>query len=295
MEVLLSMSVQRWWIFPVEERNETYEIETERKKYRKVILVLAILVFVSGAGLLARYVYLRWQADRGVTITLPDNVIESQEEPEGEPDVTFSEEQGQATDARTLNETSGLQTGNIDMKEATSIELFRRHSDWGKRFEAKNMLPGDRLTENYLIRVYHDDDLHLAFRADVTSETKHLGNVLRIRIMRSDTGEVLMDEPFSSADGKTVSVPLLASEEGISDVYYRVEVFLDTDVGNAYQAAMLEADFTWFVLEEQALTAPKTGETVDVVLWSMFAVSVSMLAILLMQLWRRKEEQDEIR
>ena len=73
--------------------------------------------------------------------------------------------------------------------------------------------------------------------------------------------------------------------------YYRVDVSLVAEAGNEYQAALLRADFAWYVKDEGGLTPPPTGDTTNMVLWIILAVSA--LLLLLLAFWRRKEARHE--
>lgn len=56
-------------------------------------------------------------------------------------------------------------------------------------------------------------------------------------------------------------------------------------------AALLRADFAWYVKDEGGLTPPPTGDTTNMVLWIILAVSA--LLLLLLAFWRRKEARHE--
>lgn len=97
------------------------------------------------------------------------------------------------------------------------------------------MLPGDSVTKYFCVRAYHDADIPLFFRADVTEQTKSLGDVLHIKVTRMDTGEVLCDAPFAEIDGKEFPELLAANAQEETTVYYQIDVSLDTSVGNEYR------------------------------------------------------------
>ena len=152
------------------------------------------------------------------------------------------------------------------------------------------MLPGDKLTQYFCVKAYHDADLSLFFRTQVTQETKDLGEVLHIRVTHLDTGKVLCDAPFADIQDKPVSERLPVNEQEETIAYYEVEVSLDTSVGNEYQEAMLKADFQWYVEDEGGLKPPPTGDTTNLVLWTVLAGSSFLLIILLLVSRRRRKE-----
>lgn len=130
----------------------------------------------------------------------------------------------------------------------------RRRPDANQRFEVNNMLPGDTETKYFCVKAYHDADITLFFKADVTEQTKSLGDVLHIKVTHLDSGKVLFDAPFTEIDGQAVSELLKTNAQEETTAYYQIDVSLDTSVGNEYQAAKLLADFQWYVEDEGGLT-----------------------------------------
>lgn len=168
----------------------------------------------------------------------------------------------------------------VDKPSATVLELYAGRPDANQRFEVSNMLPGDSETKSFCVKAYHDADIDLFFRADVSEQTKSLGDVLHSKVTHPDTGRVLCDAPFSEIDGQEVSELLTANAEGETTAYYQIDVSLDTSEGNAYQAARLAADFEWYVEDEGGLTPPQTGDSTKLTLWITLAAS-SLLLILI--------------
>lgn len=167
-----------------------------------------------------------------------------------------------------------------DKPSATVLELYAGRPDANQRFEVSNMLPGDSETKYFCVKAYHDAEIDLFFRADVSEQTKSLGDVLHSKVTHPDTGRVLCDAPFSEIDGQKVSELLTANAEGETTAYYQIDVSLDTSEGNEYQAARLAADFEWYVEDEGGLTPPQTGDTTKLTLWITLAAS-SLLLILI--------------
>ena len=156
-----------------------------------------------------------------------------------------------------------------------------------QRFEVKNMLPGDVETQYFCVKTYHDHDIDLFFKANVTEQTKTLGDVLHIKVTHLETGKVLCDAPLAEVNGRELSELLKSNSEKITTAYYQMDVSLDTTVGNEYQTALLKADFHWYVKDEGSLTPPQTGVDFNLTLWITLAGS-SLLLLLLLAFRRRK-------
>ena len=260
-----------------------------------VIVVLAVLLVLSAGGLAARYIYLRWFAPAQATVTVPDNLIGEDvsrtESLPGASEASPGEDGGSAPAAKA----PAAQTASADntvseeaKTQAAYLTLFQGRPDANKPFEARGLLPGDSVTQYFCIRAYHDADIPLYFRAEVTEETKALAEVLQVRVTDPESGAVVAEGMLADLQGREFSRGLSASAEGESTVYYRVDVSLDTAVGNAYQEAVLKADFHWSV-KDGGLTPPQTGAAADLALWCVLGAS-ALLLILLLVFKRRKGE-----
>lgn len=308
------------------------------------IVLLAVLLVLSCVALAGRYVYQRYFAAPAVA-TVPDNLIE--EDPTTEPTqppetsaTTDPVQEEEATDAEggadpmtggqpgqvgggtsavqgaAQGQTTPASTGNVQTSgntQATVIELYQGRPDANQKFEVGNMFPGDRVTQYFCVRIYHDQPVQVFFRPEVTEQTQSLGDGLKIAATRLGMGGMLCDDTFSQVSGRSYSETFQPNAEGVTVLYYRVEVYADTSMGNEYQQATLKADFDWYVQDEgqsgtqggtqsgaqtgtpeketvttNALTLPQTGDPFNVMLWTILAVSALLLAVLL-YIQRKKE------
>lgn len=288
---------------------EQQEQPSKAKRLKIAIIILAVLLILSGGGLAARYIYLQYFAPAQATATVPDNLIgdSSQTDADSAPtENTLPAESGPDTEDTSEGQTdapensspadsstadSGDTSPAADKPSAPVLELYAGRPDANQKFEAGNMLPGDSLTQYFCVRAYHDADITLFFKADVTEQTKNLGDALHIKVTHLETGKVLCDAPLAEIDGKEFSELLTANAQEETTAYYQIDVSLDTSVSNEYQAARLLADFAWYVEDEGGLTPPpQTGDTTNLVLWAVLAASSLLLILLLLLTRRRKEE-----
>lgn len=283
--------------------TKTPENKKNSPRLKVLIIILSVLLVLSAGGLAAKYVYDNFFASDRASVTVPDNVIgdggdsaqsgessgtdgtqsggtEGESVPAGSGDVSGSESTG----------TGGSETE--DRPAAELLELYKTKPEDNEKFEVKNMLPGDTVTRYFCVRVNHGEALDLYFTADVTGQTKQLGNVLEIKVTRVGEDTALCDLPFSEADGKEYKTRVAENGSGATDVYYRIDVSFDTSVGNEYQAAELTADFKWFVKDESGLVSPGTGDTSITVLWALLAASSAALIILL-PVYRKGDKKRE--
>ena len=283
--------------------TKTPENKKNSPRLKVLIIILSVLLVLSAGGLAAKYVYDNFFASDRASVTVPDNVIgddgdsaqsgessgtdgtqsggtEGESVPAGSGDVSGSESTG----------TGGSETE--DRPAAKLLELYKTKPEDNEKFEVKNMLPGDTVTGYFCVRVNHGEALDLYFTADITGQIKQLGDVLEIKATRVGEDTALCDLPFSEADGKEYKTRVAENGSGVTDVYYRIDVSLDTSVGNEYQAAGLTADFKWFVKDESGLVSPGTGDTSITVLWALLAASSAALIILL-PVYRKGDKKRE--
>lgn len=197
------------------------------------------------------------------------------------------------------------------------LELYKRHVEDNEAFNVSNMVPGDKVTKDFTVRIYHDDPLTLYFAAQITEQTKNLGDVLQVCVTDKDSGSIICRGTFAELNGKEFSQDIASSSGGSTDVTYQVDAWLDTSVGNEYQQALLKADLQWYVKGGQSPTEPteptgptkpteptgpvtpgggdgglnaKTGDTMNIVLWTVFAACA--LAIIIMLIVSRKDRRN---
>lgn len=279
--------------------------DKKTSRLKIVIIFLSVLLVLSAGGLAARYIYLNFFAPTQATVTVPDNLVGEEEssssETPGDSGVISQPESGQGTASVPVSGegtvsrdyTDGTtNSGSTDKPQAPKLELYQGKPGDNQKFEVRNMLPGDTETRYFCVKAYHDADITLFFRADVTEQTKSLGDMLHIKVTHLDTGKVLCDAPFSEINGQEFSELLKQNAQNETTAYYQIDVSLDTSVGNEYQAATLRADFEWYVKDEGGLTPPpQTGDATNIVLWAVLALSSLLLMLLLLLTRRRKEER----
>lgn len=268
------------------------------KRLKVIIIILSVLLVLSAGGLAARMIYLNFFAPTQSTATVPDNLI-GEESSEANPTESSEDSSNQTgsdnaadTNSTNTSASSRPQPDQADKPsaEAKVLELYQGKPGDNERFEVKNMFPGDTETKYFCLKVNHNKDIDLFFRADITEQTKNLGDVLHIKVTHLESGKELFDGAFSEINGREFSELLKVNEEKSTIAYYQVDVSLDTSVGNDYQAAKLTADFEWYVKDDGGLTPPQTGDTTNLTLWIILAAS-SLLLILLLTFRRRKEDE----
>lgn len=283
---------------------EQQQTTPKSARLKIIIIILAVLLVLSAGGLAARYIYLAYFAPTQSTATVPDNLIG---EDSSRPEDNNASSDGSTTSSDSAASDSGSgQTAGTDANssdsgghaaedkpQAPKLELYEGKPGDNQKFEVSNLFPGDSVTKYFCIKAHHDKDIDLFFKTDITEQTKNLGNVLHIKVSHPETGKVLCDAPFAEVNEKEFSELLKANSEKATTAYYQIDVSLDTSVGNEYQAALLKADFEWYVKDEGGLTPPQTGDRFPIVMWITLACSSLLLILLLLFGKRRKEARHE--
>lgn len=205
--------------------------------------------------------------------------------------------------------------------DSPSLELYKKHENDNEPFQVSNMVPGDKVSQDFIVRIHHKDQVILYFKGLITKQSKDLGDVLQVRVTDKNSDKVICQGTFNTINNKEYSQEIAQSGSGQTDVTYQVDAWLDTSVGNAYQKAFLDADFQWYVKDDGnteptqpsdnpttptdptkpsqsgggsgsgshgGLTA-RTGDTAHIVLWCVFAICALAIIILLIKSRRDKK------
>ena len=83
--------------------------------------------------------------------------------------------------------------------DSPTLELYKRQALDKEAFDVSNMVPGDKVTKAFTVRIHHNDPLTLYFKAEVTEQTKKLGDVLQVAfLVRGQLFGLLHDELLKS-------------------------------------------------------------------------------------------------
>ena len=145
-------------------------------------------------------------------------------------------------------------------EQAVELSLNKKNEIDNAAFHVSNMFPGDVVEGNYCVKVSYKGTVTVGFRVDIGKGYDKLAEVLKCKIVLSDTDELLYDGLMKDVPEALEHV-LLDGEKGETELCYQISAYLDTSVGNTYQNTSLEADFVWWIeAEEQENTG--TGEDV---------------------------------
>ena len=158
------------------------QINSDQKRLKIAIIILAVLMILSAVGLAVRYIYLYVFTPTQTTVTVPDNLIGEDMEFRAQDTISTAEAQDfyvfvdggtSAAPAGALSINGGV-AGSLSSSRAVAakLELYQGRPDVNQKFAVSNMLPGDYVTKYYCVRVSHDAGVDLFFRTEVTEETK---------------------------------------------------------------------------------------------------------------------------
>lgn len=130
-------------------------------------------------------------------------------------------------------------------EEGTTLELYRNHAQDSAPFQVGNMLPGDRESKAFFLRVSYQGSVTVKFHADIQPGHDGLSDVLKCRIALRD-GEILYDGLMRDMPA-ALDYALPQSGGTTEELVYDVSAYLETSVGNEYASKDLVADFRWWV------------------------------------------------
>lgn len=279
--------------------------QNKEKTLRIVIIVLAVALVLSVAALAGTLVYRYITNKARTTVTLPDNIIDSEPEettlPTDDDGVDNTDTTDDKNNAASFEAASAEETENIVSQttaatagqtgtDAEVFSLYDKNPGDNEPFYVTNMLPGDFNTKYYCVRVSHNSGVTLHFRTSVRDGGEKLAEVLCCRVALLSDDEILYDGLMAEMPE---SLDHAVTGEGVTDTYYEINVYLDTSVGNDYQNRQLVADFYWWVEETDSLgPSPKTGDDMQIWLWAGIA-GTCLICILILLAKRRKKEDEE--
>ena len=262
--------------------------DKQRTIIRRIIVILSLLL---AASLLALAVILAGKyifADSSTVVQVPDNLIgDSSLEGSAPNDSSslLSEDASKDISSSTVSRSD---------EDVAAVVLSLNSSIYGDNlpFNITNMFPGDSLTQYYCIRTSFQDIITLNFETEITGQSKKLADALRVSVSILGESEPLYKGAF--ADMPVLQYKLSSAQAVTKDVYFIIDVYLPTSVGNDYQNRRLTVDFNWYVSEiENLKPAPPTGG--DGVAAFPFAVVaiLSICGLAILCLIARKEVPDE--
>lgn len=147
-------------------------------------------------------------------------------------------------------------------------------------FEAKNLFPGDLLSQKYCVGVLHSDDVDIKFSIHTKDTKSSLTEVINVRVSLLDGNETLYEGLLKDFP-ESINCSVSTSETTESLLNYKIDVWLDVHVGNEYQNKNIIADFIWWTESSEALEAPKTGDSTTLFIWVSLAVITFFTGIFL--------------
>lgn len=150
---------------------------------------------------------------------------------------------------------SSYSPGNlIEGVDGEIITLADKESEQS-RFNVENMLPGDSQTKNYYIQINTAKVKATSFRADITSDSAELENVLLICVRADQAEEALYDGLVKDMPQRLRA----EASESATRTVYEITVSLDVRAGNECQNKQIALDFSWWVDENDFITEGTGG------------------------------------
>lgn len=293
-------------------------MKQSNNKIKITIIILSVVLAISLISLGALVIY-SLNRQQQSTVTVPENIIsfnDKQSSESGNGTVNNDGDKEEVDDGDTESDNSADEQTEDDSavtpeasadvptavpttsyadgdsgEEVTAIalRLYEGQNTDNAEFYVSNMFPGDTDTQYYGVQISYKDAVTLKYHADIRPGYELLSEVLKCRITLMNDGSVLYDGLMKDMP-ESVDYNLTSAEGKTEEIYYQIDVYLDTSVGNEYQNTTLIADFRWWVEGDNLIPPPQTGDNYAIVIWSAVAVA-SLLMILILVFVRRKKER----
>ena len=259
---------------------------TDRKQERikKAIIILAVLLIISLLALGGVLIYRYLTDSESAVVQVPDNLITDSSYPSSD----VSDASPDVSESNSSDVVSS--SSSEEAKTAPIITLSSSVHGYNSPFNVSNMFPGDLYTQYYCIKASFEDIITLNFDTDITGG-KMLADALHISVKVYGNATPLYNGPMS--DMPVLEYKLSSAQPTVREVLYIIEVYLPTDIGNAYQNQTVVADFNWYVSEiENLKPAPPTGGDSGFTFPWIFLAVFSLCGLIILCPQRRKEEKD---
>ena len=80
--------------------------------------------------------------------------------------------------------------------DSPSLELYKNHAKDNEPFQVSNMVPGDKVSQDFTVRIHHKDQVILYFKGLITKQSKDLGDVLQVRVTDKNSGKIICQGTF---------------------------------------------------------------------------------------------------
>ena len=104
--------------------------------------------------------------------------------------------------------------------DSPSLELYKNHAKDNEPFQFSNMVPGDKMSRDFIVRIHHKDQVTLYFKGLITKQSKDLGDVLQVRVTDKNSGKIICQGTFNTINNKEYSQEIAQSGSGQTDVTY---------------------------------------------------------------------------
>ena len=279
----------------------------KKKKIKRIIIILSIQVILCSVLLIWLVMNHYFFKGKLSSVSVPDNVIES-EENQMRPTEQPLKEETDAKDSKEMTtdsierserkillhqtsqngETQKATLPDIseeEKKNAKPLYFHTKHTEDNQAFHVQNMFPGDQEVSHYCVQISHKGPVILCFHTEIQPGYEILANVMKCRIELPESGEVLYDGLMKDMPD-AIETPFYTKEKTISEAYYKIIAYLDTSVDNQYMNQDLAADFTWWIKETEPLCDVNTSDTDSLFLYGIILVGAFLTIICLNQ--RRK-------
>ncbi len=260
---------------------------TEKKHtlIKKVIVILAILLFISLIALGGILIYRHLADSTSTIVQVPDNLITDSSS-------TSSDVSEDSSDI-SVSVSSDVVSSAPAESQRTAPVLSLNSSVYGDNlpFNVPNMFPGDMCSQYYCLRTTFEDTVTINFDAEIVQNYGSLSDVLYVRV-RIPGNSIPLYEGLLR-DMPVLEYKLYSEKETTRDVFFIVDAYLPTSTTNKYQNSTLVADFHWYVTETGNLkpAPPMGGDSFSIYPWIFLAV-FSLCGLIFLCPQRREEEKN---
>ena len=172
----------------------------------------------------------------------------------------------------------------------TDIELYKDHPIENRQFQITDLQPGNTITQNLHIKIYHNQKTNLYYKTEITEQTQNIADKLTIRITCTNDDTILYEGKLKDLNRQELTISVNKNEQNVTIKDFRVDLVVDDTANEIEQQDELGLSVHWYVKEDASSTEdggiinpPATGDLPPMSIFIIFTgtlLSVGVVVII---------------
>lgn len=180
----------------------------------------------------------------------------------------------------------------------TDIELYKDHPNENRQFQITDLRPGETITKNIHIKIYHNQKINLYYKTEITAQTDAIADHLTIRVVSMEDNSVLYEGKLSAFCGQELAISVNKNEQNVTIQDFRIELVIDDSVNSIENSSEIGLAANWYVKEDVPsnedsgiINPPATGDLPPMSITIILAGTLLSLGVVAMICKEKKDKE----